>query len=59
MDETVFGNEEDDVVFLAYLHCDWEIIHVFGREEYIDCTLLENGSSFFVVDFDDVELALA
>ena len=56
MDETVFRNQEDDVVFLADLHGYWEVVYGIGGEENVNSALLEGRVGVFVVDFDDVKL---
>jgi hypothetical protein len=56
MNESIFGDEENNVVFLGHLHCNGEIIDGLGREEDVDGLLLENWSSFLVVHFHNMEL---
>ena len=41
---------------LRNLHGDWEIVCCFGREEYIDCFLLEGWVGRLVSDLDYMEL---
>ena len=54
--KAVFGDEEDDAVSSRDLHCNREVIGCFGREEDINCLLLEGRIIRIMIDLDNMQL---
>ena len=56
VNETVLGHQEDDIVFLADLHRNGEIVQSLGRKVNIHSLLGKGWVALLTVDFNDVEL---
>ena len=56
MDVAELGDQVDDSVLLAHLHCDGEVGLCLGREEDINSPLLEHGVALLVVNLNHVKL---
>jgi hypothetical protein len=58
VDESKFGDQEDDIVLFTDLHGNREIIYSFWWEKDVDILFLELGITLLVIDLDNVELEI-